>query len=178
MTETAKRTTSTALLSTIVMKSKSEEQMEVQETVITIFEKKSPKEKVPEICLPTWNMFTYTASIFSKICRFVSFAKPITWWFWIICEEYLNIDTATANNPFLTVALGGLNAKSNLWFKDDKTTYEGSKIDGITSTFGLQQIINESAHNIGSLIWYLRVRGAFFIKFKLPSAGNMALRKS
>lgn len=53
LTETAKRTTSTALLSTIVMKSKSEEQMEVQETVITIFEKKSPKEKVPEICLPT-----------------------------------------------------------------------------------------------------------------------------
>ena len=27
--------------------------------------------------------------------------------------------------------------------------YEGSKIDGITSTFGLQQIINEPTHIIG-----------------------------
>ena len=39
--------------------------------------------------------------------------------------------------------LGEFNAKSNPWFKSDNTTYEGSKIDGVTSTFGLQQIINE-----------------------------------
>ena len=61
----------------------------------------------------------------------------------------LNIDTATAHNTFLTVVLGDFNAKSNLWFKGDKTTYEGSKIDGITSTFGLQQMINEPTHIIG-----------------------------
>ena len=57
----------------------------------------------------------------------------------------MNIDKATAKNIFLT-ALGNFNPKSNLWFKGDKTTYEGSKIDGITSTFGLQQIINEPTH--------------------------------
>ena len=50
----------------------------------------------------------------------------------------LNIDIATANNTVLTVFLGGFNAKSNLWFKSNKTRYEDSKIDGITSTFGLQ----------------------------------------
>ena len=61
----------------------------------------------------------------------------------------LNIDTATAHNSFLTVVLGDFNVKSNLWFKGDKTTYEGSEIDGITSTFGLQQIINEPTHIIG-----------------------------
>ena len=61
----------------------------------------------------------------------------------------LNIDTATAHNTFLTVVLGDFNAKSNLWFKGDKTTHEGSTIDGITSTFGLQQIINEPTHIIG-----------------------------
>ena len=38
---------------------------------------------------------------------------------------------------------------SNFWFKGDKTTYEGSKVDGITSTFGLQQIINEPTLIIG-----------------------------
>ena len=61
----------------------------------------------------------------------------------------LNIDAATANNTFLTVVLGDFNAMSNLWFKGDKTTHEGSKIDGITSSFGLQQIINEPTHIIG-----------------------------
>ena len=61
----------------------------------------------------------------------------------------LNIVTATANNTFLTVVIGDFNAKSNLWFKGHKTMYEGSKIDGITCTFGLQQIINEPTHIIG-----------------------------
>ena len=50
---------------------------------------------------------------------------------------------------FLTVILGHFNAKSNLWLKGNKTTYEDSKIDGITSTFGLQHIINEPIHIIG-----------------------------
>ena len=61
----------------------------------------------------------------------------------------LNIDTATANNLFLTFFLGDFNTKSNLWFKGDQATFVGSKIDGITSTFGLQQIINEPTHIIG-----------------------------
>ena len=49
----------------------------------------------------------------------------------------------------LTVILGDFNAKSNLWSKGNKATHEDSKIDGITSTFGLQQIINEPIHIIG-----------------------------
>ena len=53
----------------------------------------------------------------------------------------LNIDAVTANNPFLTVVLGDFNVKSNLWFKGDKTSYEGSKIDAITSQFGLQLVL-------------------------------------
>ena len=59
----------------------------------------------------------------------------------------LNLDTILANNPFLTVALGDFNVKSNLWWKSDKTSYEGSNIEGITSQFGLQQLINEPAHH-------------------------------
>ena len=58
----------------------------------------------------------------------------------------LNIDIATANNPFLTVILGDFNTKSNLWFKGDKTTYERSKIDGVISIFRLQQIIYDPRH--------------------------------
>ena len=41
------------------------------------------------------------------------------------------------------------NTKSNLWFMVNKAAIERSKIDGNTSTFGLQQIINEPADIIG-----------------------------
>ena len=82
-----------------------------------------------------------------KLCRFISL-------YHLPCQSQddfksfvdnfeLNIDTATANHTFLTVIPGDFNAKSNLWCKGNKTTHEGSTIDGITSTFGLQQVINE-----------------------------------
>ena len=54
----------------------------------------------------------------------------------------LNLYTILANNPFLTFVLGDFNVKSNLWCNSDKT-YKGSKIEGITSQSGLQQLINE-----------------------------------
>ena len=57
----------------------------------------------------------------------------------------LNIDVDTANNRFLTVVLGDFSINPNLWFKGDKT-YEGSKIDAITSQFRLQQLISEPTH--------------------------------
>ena len=55
----------------------------------------------------------------------------------------LNLYTILANNPFLTFVLGDFNVKSNLWCNSDKTSYKGSKIEGITSQSGLQQLINE-----------------------------------
>ena len=63
----------------------------------------------------------------------------------------LNLDTILVNNPFLTIVVGDFNVKSNLWCKNDKTPYEGSKIEGITFQFGLQQLINEPAHHTRNL---------------------------
>ena len=77
-----------------------------------------------------------------KLCRFVSLYR------FELNNFELNIDAVTANNPFLTVVLGDFKIKSNLWFKGDKTSYEGSKIDATTSQFGLQQLINEPTHFI------------------------------
>ena len=62
----------------------------------------------------------------------------------------LNIDTVTVNGTFLTVVLGDFNIKSNLCFKRSKTSYECSKIDAITSQFGLQQLINESTYIVAN----------------------------
>ena len=53
----------------------------------------------------------------------------------------LNLDKITNQSPYLIVALGDFNVKSYNWYKHNKTTYEGSKVDAITSQFGLQQII-------------------------------------
>ena len=50
------------------------------------------------------------------------------------------------NNPFLIVLLGDLNAKLSKWQKNDSTSYEDTKIDGITSQFGMKQLINEPTH--------------------------------
>ena len=44
----------------------------------------------------------------------------------------LNLDSDIVNNPFLIVVLGDFNAKTSLWYNNDITTYEGSKIDGVT----------------------------------------------
>ena len=51
----------------------------------------------------------------------------------------LTLDTLTNNNPFLIAAIGDFNAKTTNWYKNDTTSYEGLKIDAITSQFGLQQ---------------------------------------
>ena len=53
-------------------------------------------------------------------------------------------------NPFLTVALGDFNAKSQTWFRNDKTSYEGSKLDILTCSHGLHQLINEPTHLLDS----------------------------
>ena len=81
-----------------------------------------------------------------KLCRFVSlYRSPNQSQY--DSESFANtfesnIDAVTANNPFLTIVLGGFNIKSTPWFKGDKASYEGSKIDAITSHFGLQKLIN------------------------------------
>ena len=41
------------------------------------------------------------------------------------------------------VILGDLNAWSKSWYLDDITTYEGSKIDLLTTTHGLHQLISQ-----------------------------------
>ena len=45
----------------------------------------------------------------------------------------LNLDTIANKNPYLIVILGDFNARSSNSHKHDKTTYEGSKIEAITS---------------------------------------------
>ena len=62
----------------------------------------------------------------------------------------LNLDKIIKKNLFLTVAHGDFNAKSQTWFKNDKTSYERSKLDILTCSHGLYQLINEPTHFLDS----------------------------
>ena len=74
------------------------------------------------------------------------FTKSISRWIETFeKKDELNLDTISAYNPFLTVVLRDYNAKSSLWYKNDKATYDVSKIDDTAPHFGLHQLINEPA---------------------------------
>ena len=92
----------------------------------------------------------FEIKIKDKLCNFISLYRSPNqsqddFESFINNLEY-NLDSVMVNNPFLTVILGNFNAKSILWYNIDVTLYEGSKTDGVTSKFGLQQIIKEPTH--------------------------------
>ena len=62
----------------------------------------------------------------------------------------LNIDAIAAKNPYLIGILGDFNDKLSTWCRSDKSTYEGSRIDGLVSNYSLQQLINEPTHITGN----------------------------
>ena len=62
----------------------------------------------------------------------------------------LTLDKIHENNPFMTIALGDFNAKSNNWCKSDITSLEGSKVDTIANSYGLNQLIQEPTHILNS----------------------------
>ena len=50
------------------------------------------------------------------------------------------------NNPFLILLIENLNAKSNNWYCNDKSSYEGKVIENVTAKFVFQQIMKEPTH--------------------------------
>ena len=62
----------------------------------------------------------------------------------------LTLDKIHEISPFMTIVLGDFNAKSNNWCKTDITSIEGSKIDTIANSYGLNQLIQEPTHIINS----------------------------
>ena len=58
----------------------------------------------------------------------------------------LNIDSLFSCKPFLTIMNGDFNVKSKQWCEIDKTSFEGSQLQLLTSKFDLLQIITEPTH--------------------------------
>ena len=87
-------------------------------------------------------MYTFEIKLGDKICNFVSlYSSPYQSEgdFENFCNNFeLTLDAVLATNPFLFVAIGDFNAKSGNWYTGNTTTSEGSKIEAITSQFGLK----------------------------------------
>ena len=58
----------------------------------------------------------------------------------------MTLDILAQNNWFLMTTIWNFNAKSEKWYKQDKTSFEGKTFESITSIFGLHQLINEPTH--------------------------------
>ena len=56
------------------------------------------------------------------------------------------LETLAQKGSFLTTIIGDFNAKSCNWYNHDKTNFEGSTIESITSQFELHQLLNEPTH--------------------------------
>ena len=63
-----------------------------------------------------------------------------------------NLNSVALRNPYLIVAIGDFIAQTKGWYPLGKTTYEGTKIEGITSLFKLEQPIHEPTHVIGEVL--------------------------
>ena len=69
------------------------------------------------------------------------------------CNNFeLTLDAVSGTNLFLIVAISDFNAKSRNWYTGDTTAFKGSKIDGTTFQFGLQQIVNKPIHIQGKSV--------------------------
>ena len=55
-------------------------------------------------------------------------------------------DFITNRNPFVSIIIGDFNARSNNWCSSDKTTYEGKKLEFLTSQCGFKQLISDPTH--------------------------------
>ena len=92
----------------------------------------------------------FEVSIGNKKCRFIHLYRTPSQsqdeFHDFLTNLEMNLDDSFNSNPFLTTVIGDFNAKSNKWSEGDRSTIEGSKIDFLTSQFGLSQIIKEPTH--------------------------------
>ena len=57
--------------------------------------------------------------------------------------------TASSNSLF-TIILGDFNARSSTWWKEDKTTTEGTHLEALTSLHNFDQLISEHTHTLSN----------------------------
>ena len=116
---------------------------------VCIYYKHSLAFRLLDICyLDDWINFEISFS--GKLCKFISL-YPLPSQSPDVFEKFsdnfeLNLDKIANKNRYLIVIPGEFNAKSSNWYEHDMTRYKGSKINAITSQFGLKQLIQGPTH--------------------------------
>ena len=97
----------------------------------------------------------FEVSIENKKCRFIHIYRTPSQsqdkFHDFMTNLEVNLDDLFDINPLLIAVIGNFNAKSNKWSEGEGSIIEGSKIDFITSQFGLSQIIKEPTHILDNL---------------------------
>ena len=62
----------------------------------------------------------------------------------------LLLDYIANRNLFVSIIIGDFNVRLNNWCSGDKTTYEGKKIESLTSQCGFKQVISNPTHILES----------------------------
>ena len=92
----------------------------------------------------------FELQIGSKICNLISLYRSPSQtadnFVSFLDNLKLNLDTMTDNNPFLVVAVSDFNARSSSWCINDKSNYEGTKIDCLATEYDFKQVINETTN--------------------------------
>ena len=61
----------------------------------------------------------------------------------------------SAFKPNFSIILGDFNARSKSWWNSDINTNEGTKIDSVTCSYGLQQLISQPTHLLANSSSYI-----------------------
>ena len=66
-------------------------------------------------------------------------------------EEFLSnvediLNTTASSSSLFPIIPGDFNARSSFWWKNDKTTVEGARLEALTSSHGFHQLISEPTH--------------------------------
>ena len=56
------------------------------------------------------------------------------------------MNTTASSSSLFTIILGDFNARSSFWWKNDKTTVEGARLEALTYLHGFHQLISEPTH--------------------------------
>ena len=75
-------------------------------------------------------------------------------------EEFLSnlgdiLNTTVSSSSLFTIILGDFNARSSSWWKNDKTTVEGIRLEVLTSLHGFHQLISEPTHLLPTSTSYI-----------------------
>ena len=90
--------------------------------------------------------FRIDGKLWNLICLYRSPSQNMEEFGMFVKNLDLNIELIFTKNPCLTVVIGYFNVKSHNWYKGDKTKASGTKLEIMTSHYGLTQIINKPTH--------------------------------